>query len=400
MKIKKLASLVLAASLTLASGCGAGLPFDGGGADTLPEECASLNDFSAVLTRVLDDREDNLALSPLSAYIALAMAAEGSAGETKAQFEKVLGASTDDIASAVGRIDKRLMDLKGSTKLAVAQSVWTDDRVEFSEDYISHLADLYKADIYSGKLSSTDVRNAINRWAADNTNGLIDPFLSSNLDDNTVMALLNTIYFKGTWQRRFDPEATRGSFENAGGGTGTVDYMHLSASLKYIDTDEVTGVVLPYDDGKTQMIVVMPKDSAELPSAAVCRMGSGGLAKAAADAGEKRIRLSLPSFTVECSLEMNKALNTMGLTDAFTDGADFSGMGDGGFAISQVLQKVKLIVDTEGTEAAAVTAVIMKETAMMPEDQLELTFDRPFYYAVMDTETSIPLFTGVYNTAQ
>ena len=75
MKIKKLASLVLAASLTLASGCGAGLPFDGGGADTLPKECASLNDFSAVLTRVLDDREDNLALSPLSAYIALAMAA-------------------------------------------------------------------------------------------------------------------------------------------------------------------------------------------------------------------------------------------------------------------------------------------------------------------------------------
>ena len=176
--------------------------------------------------------------------------------------------------------------------------------------------------------------------------------------------------------------------------------MHLSASLKYIDTDEVTGVVLPYDDGKTEMIVVMPKDSAELPSAAICRMGSGGLAKAAADAGEKRIRLTLPSFAIECSLEMNKALNTMGLTDAFTDGADFSGMGDGGFAISQVLQKVKLIVDTEGTEAAAVTAIIMKEAAIMPEDQLELTFDRPFYYAVMDTETSIPLFTGVYNTAQ
>lgn len=398
---KHFLAALLAACMTL-TGCTPGLvelvpqqPIP----EELPEDLIDGADFASTLTRLADDGEKSVALSPMSAYIALAMAAEGADGETKKQFEALLGASTDEIGAGVSAISKRLMDLQGSTKLVCAQSVWTDDRIAFSEQYLNTLADRYAADVFSGPLSTGAMREAINRWVSDRTNALIPQLLSDNLDEGTLMTLINTLYFKGKWALPFEAQTHTGVFTNRAGKEQETKFMFNEGHYAYLDFEDAEGVVLPYDDGKTEMIVLMPKDAAASPSAVLAGHGCAELVKAATEAESIRINLSMPTFETESSFEMKEMLKAMGLVDAFTGDADFTRMGVDELYIDEVLQKVKLIVDTEGTEAAAATAVMVKATAM-PVQPKTLRFDRPFAYAILDTETALPLFTGVFNTAE
>lgn len=388
----------------LLSGCAAyGLPFKGEDSKVseMPEECKGSTDFASVLVRLLDSGEENLAVSPLSAYIALAMTAEGASGDTLTQFEHTLGASVDDISKAVNTIGNHLMELKGSTKIALAQSVWTDEDIEFSESYIKDIGNKYTADLFSGKLSSDAIREAINRWASDKTNGLIENFLGENLPEETVMALMNSLYFKGTWQKEFDSETWKDDFTNYDGTTGKAEYMYSSSNYSYIDSDNAVGVVVPYDDGKTEFIALMPKETATLPSAMACKLGTQGIAELADNAKSVKVNLTLPAFTTESSSSMKDALVMMGLSDAFNAQlADFSQMGEGNFVVSNVMQKVRITVDTKGTEAAAVTMVGVDTTAMPVDEPVVLNFNRPFFYVIMDKETAMPLFMGTYNYAK
>lgn len=89
----------------------------------------------------------------------------------------------------------------------------------------------------------------------------------------------------------------------------------------------------------------------------------------------------------------------MGMQYAFdANKADFSAMlasKQPEAVIDEVLHKTFIRVDEAGTEAAAVTAVMMKATSMAPQSSLRLIFNRPFVYAILDLAMHIPLFMGV-----
>ncbi len=418
--LKRSLAALLAVSVLLLTGCAGGLPFRiktpdptapskpldpvvpaDSAPEPLPQDAQDCTDFAAVMTRLLDDGRTNAALSPLSAYVALAMAAEGADGETKAQFEAVLGADSAQIRRAVALIAERLTDVRGSTRLTLAQSVWTDQRVRFKDEFLDTLETDYKADMFSGLLSSSAIRDAINRWVSDRTNGLIRQLLDDNLSDDAVLALINTLYFKGRWATQFNERTFKGAFTTADGREQEAEYMSVLGHFGYIDLGDARGVVLPYDDGRTVMLALMPNDSTAAPSTVLTAHDCAELAKAAQSSASEYISLTLPKFETESSFELKQTLRRMGLTDAFEPAlADFARTGADDICISRVLQKVKLIVDTEGTEAAAATAVILEKATAIPVQPMILDFDRPFVYLVMDVESAIPLFTGVFNSAK
>ncbi len=371
-------------------------------AEVTVQQVKEVRDFGAFLTRLLDDGRKNIAVSPLSAYIALSMAAEGAAGETLAQFEKVLGVSSDEFGAKVGGIIEHLMEVKGSTVLSSAQSAWTDESFTFEEEFLKKLEESYHADMFSGCLSSDEILNAINSWVSERTKGLIPKLLEDNLSDDAVLALINTLYFKGKWREQFDEKTSIGDFTTVSGDKQQAEYMHVRAHFRYLKLDDAYGVVLPYDDGKTAMVALMMTDRSASPSKLLAEHGFDELLKAVKDAKGRSIDLRFPKFETESTFELIEPLVRMGLVDAFDRwNADFSRMSEEeALYISRVLQKVKLIVDTEGTEAAAATAVIVEKATAIPAEPLYISFDRPFVYAVMDLETETPLFTGVFNTAK
>ena len=111
-----------------------------------------------------------------------------------------------------------------------------------------------------------------------------------------------------------------------------------------------------------------------------------------------RMELSLPKFEASYKDSLADELKQLGMVDPFDRGkADFSRMTESGskdLVIGEVLHKTFIRIDEKGSEAAAVTSVMIKVTSMPIRESLELSFDRPFFYAIIDREAGIPLFMG------
>ena len=109
------------------------------------------------------------------------------------------------------------------------------------------------------------------------------------------------------------------------------------------------------------------------------------------------VEANIPQFETEYSAELNAPLKNLGMMDAFGNSADFSGISEADeLFISQVLHKTAFSLDDQGTKAAAVTSEIMKNYSMtigVPLDRI-VTLDRPFVYAIVETQTGLPLFFG------
>lgn len=360
------------------------------------------NEFSLELLKaVLAGNDENPVISPASAYLCLAMVMNGADNATLAEFEKVLGGSLDEVNALSYSLTKQLTDVAGDTILNIANSLWADDdHVTVLDSFVKSVVDYYGADIYEADLPSREALNAINSWVNEKTNGLIPTLHDEPYPDDTVLVLLNTIYMKAKWQRTFDAYSTLdNTFTKDDNTQLIVPFMNAGESyFNYIKTDSSEGVVLPYNDGKTTFIALKPSNGQSVRELA-SSLGAGSLTEMIAASESTLMNLSLPKFNIAYELYLTKLLEDMGLVSAFTSDADLSLMGtgvDGPLYLSWVFQKVKIIVDEEGTEAAAVTEAVCGECAIAQENKpVELHFDTPFLYAVVDLDSGVPIFMGV-----
>ena len=173
----------------------------------------------------------------------------------------------------------------------------------------------------------------------------------------------------------------------------------FEAYESYIKTEDAEGIMLPYDDGRLAFIALKP-GSGDARGYAASLTGAKLKEAIAAAKADTFVTVNMPKFDTEYSVYLTDALKAMGMTDAFDPFlADLSGAGrgvDGPLYISYVFQRVKVDVNEEGTEAAAVTEIATAEGCALPaEEPIVLTFDKPFVYAIVDTETGVPLFAGV-----
>lgn len=406
--IKLIALVMCAAMLTgcAASGGVKNLTDGVNAADvTLPEvtDYTMIGDLGAGLMQYAAAQEaENPVLSPLSAYLCLAMLMPGANENTKAEFEKILGADWDYVSALAADIAAQLEKTGGSTKLDLANSIWTDDdKAVIEEEWLKTVKAYFGPDIYSADLPSDGALKAINKWVSDKTNGMIPKLHDDNYDKDTIMVLLNALYMKAEWAHKFEGQDTYDrEFTKADGSAVTVPFMNMfEAYESYIKTEDAEGIMLPYDDGRLAFIALKP-GSGDARGYASSLTGAKLKELIAAAKADTFVTVNMPKFSTGYSVYLTDALKAMGMTDAFDPFlADLSGAGrgvDGPLYISYVFQRVKVDVNEEGTEAAAVTEIATAERCALPADEpIVLTFDKPFVYAIVDTETGVPLFAGV-----
>ncbi|MCL2568214.1 MAG: serpin family protein [Oscillospiraceae bacterium] len=351
--------------------------------------------FSEALFReVLLAGEENPVISPLSAYYALAMVALGTRGDTRAEFEAVLGLDPEALAAELRALSAALKNTSGSTDLSIAGSIWTADGFTIASAFAEAMRTYFDAPAHTRDFASQATVDEINAWIAERTEGLIEEMIDS-ISRDEVMLLINTLYFSAKWAQNMNPMTELlAEFHPATGNPVEVPFLFTGTqSLAVSVTDTFEAVMLPYDDGRLGLLLVRPTDGTLVREFAATQNIRTIIASLNQ---EDSVQVRMPRLDLEFELLLNDLLKAMGLEEVFGDFADLSGLleEDERLRISSVRQKVRLLVDEEGTEAAAVTVVGI-ERMSIPMNLIELTFDTPYFYVIYDLETGVPLFMGV-----
>ena len=414
-----LTGLVLAA---LAAGCSA--PAAPAGSNTVQSDkervaaAASPSDveqlvagnsaFTFDLYQALRGAEGNLFFSPYSVSLALAMTHAGARAETERQMAETLhytlpqaqlhpAFNTLDAAlSSAGQVDEGGEDEAGF-QLNIANAIWGQEGFAFLPEFLDTLAENYGAGLRTLDFAQNpeEARVTINNWVSEETEEKIKDLIAQGvLGSDTRLVLTNAIYFNGKWLFQFDPELTfDGDFTLLDGSDVVVPMMSLEEDLRYGEGDGYQAVALPYRGANMSMIFVLPEMERfeEVETALSAEFLNGVI-----DGLEwQHVDLTVPKFTFESEFALSKTLSEMGMAEAFSEAADFSGMTGGrDLFISDVIHKAFVAVDEEGTEAAAATAVVMAEMAMMPQEAIEMRLDHPFLFFIRDDDSGTILFAG------
>ena len=409
-------SLALSLSLGLLSGCGPAAPAVQAQEFTAqpvsvqpagsPAVDQALTSFGLSLLQSAREAESGpVLLSPLSAALALSMAANGADGDTLAQFETVLGGGVtlDELNAACAQLLSDYGDLDGSTECLIANSLWTDPEGMIREDFIGKCQGIFDAQVFSQDLSAPSVVPAVNSWVSEHTNKMIPSILSEPFNENAALLLVNALYLKNTWETEFDPNNTylRG-FYHQGSDKESMDFLNAGfVTFPYLQSETAQGAVLPYDDGRLAFFALMPEEGAEFEVWLNSLDGETFPQLLESRRDTEFLTLALPKFEAEWSGQLQDILSALGLDLAFDDTglADFSLLGDNpnGYFLSQVIHAAKIKVNEQGTEAAAATVVEATGGSAAPQEEgLTLIFDRPFLYGIVDLETGGPLFLGTF----
>jgi len=368
----------------------------------------SLNDFSFdFYNQIGETEEGNIFFSPYSIFTAFSMAYEGARGNTAIEMQNVLNILQNDSATlgSFGRIYNLLNQNQEGYEISTANAFWAHQDYEFLQEYLGLLQNFYMAEAYELDFSkNVEAAETINSWIEEQTHDKIKDMIQSDmLSALTKLVLTNAIYFKGLWEKQFDPDDTyEVDFELSTGETVTVDMMDSDSedsNYNYTETEDLQILKLNYEGKNLSMIIVLPKENNI--SIAESAINYENLSNWRNDFNEIEIDVEIPKFKFETKYLLNDLLKEMGIVDAFSPGvADFSGMdGTNYLFISTALHQAYIEVNEEGTEAAAATAIIM-ELSMVP-DPNEFRADHPFIFLIQHEETGAVLFMGkVMNPAE
>jgi serpin B len=359
--------------------------------------------FALDLYRSLFTTNRNLFSSPYSISLALAMVYAGARGDTEAEMARTLHfSSRADLQTAFNALDQALRSRGENVKegerfrLNIVNAIWGQKGFDFQSEFLDALAQYYGAGlrIVDFKQAAEAARQAINQWVAEQTADKIKDLLpQGSLDDMTRLVLTNAIYFNAAWQNPFNEQSTQdGTFYLLDGGQVTVPMMHQNELLGYASGTGYQLVELPYVGGDMAMDIIVPEagNFAEWAQ----HLDAGELEYILRGVSPTQVQLTMPRFRFESSTELKDALQKLGMSQSFTEAADFSGMtGRPDLYIDNVYHKAFVAVDEKGTEAAAATAVVMRPTSM-PAQPVEVTVDRPFLFLIRDVTSGTVLFLG------
>ena len=335
-------------------------------------------------TNATIDYDENLLVSPYSAGVALSMVAEGSAGQTRVEFDDALNGCSFK-AEELGSGD--------SIVVKSANSVWVGDNFSLRNKYVALLEKDYDAFITTQNFLDPATVDAINNWCSENTEGKINKIVD-RLGSNDVMILINALYFNAPWQKGFNEDATRKGVFNGMDGEVQVDMMSQRNNFRYAQYQGVQMVELPYAGGRYSMYVVLPPVGMDV-NTMIPYISETAFDTAMGMLSSQEVVLTMPKFKLETSMVLNDALKDMGIETAFSGAADFSGItAMGNLAIDQVKQKCYIDVTEKGTEAAAVTSVQVRLTSVDRNPVARMTVDRPYLFFIQDNQSGNILFMG------
>ena len=359
-------------------------------------------EFAADLYRAVREEPGNLFMSPHSISIALAMTYAGASTNTAAQMADTLHFTLPpaQLHAAFNKLDlelaSRAANASGDTipfRLTTANSIFGQKDKTFEQPFLDALARNYGAGlrVLDFLTDPEGARLTINDWVEDKTNDKIKELLpQGSIDNGTRLVLTNAIYFSAAWEEPFPVSGTADRpFYLSNEQSVSVPTLHQVHERGYGAGEGYRAAELPYDGGQLSMVVVVPDDLATFEAT----LDATRINSIMDSLSTHLLDLTLPKFSFDAPLGLKDVLYGLGMVDAFTAAADFSGIdGTRNLVITDVLHKGFVAIDEKGTEAAAATAVIIGETSA-PEPAT-LVVDRPFMFFIRDIPTGAILFVG------
>lgn len=353
------------------------------------------HDFADIVDTYMPE-DENYMFSPLSIKMALAMAANGAEGETKQEILDVVGIEDLELYNEDAKNMINKYSQSDLLNLDVSNSVWINadnTSQRFSKDYSDKVEKYFDAE--SGIVTNKNAVEKINRWVDNKTNGKVSKIISEQNKGFDAL-LANAVYFKGRWEDEFSKTQTKKDiFTDRNGKESDIDFMNRTADLKYDDINGIQIIELPYltDEKSRDMDVSMYLLMSDKSFDSVAVLDD-------AELSIQYVDLSVPKFEIEYDTGLVEILKYSGIKRAFSNSAEFEGMFDrGNMCISDAVHKTYIKIDEEGTEAAAVTAIMMNATAIGPTQKPKpviVKFNKPFTFVVKDNTNGEILFMGEY----
>lgn len=354
-------------------------------------------------SEVLKDKQalgKNVFVSPSSVALALAMAYNGAEAETRqamASAMEIDGRKLEDVNRAYKDLRAALESADPKVQLQIANSIWSRQGLALKPDFVKRTRESFNAEVSELNFDDPASASIINKWVSGSTNGKIEKIVDQ-IERDSLMFLINAIYFKGKWSDQFDKARTKDQpFKLADGRQKPHPMMVQSGNYAYFEGEGFQAASLPYGGGRVSMYIFLPREGTSLDQfhrQLKAENWDSWMTSFEKTPGE----IALPRFKLEYDISLNDALKALGMGLAFDpDRANFSGMFEDprDAFISKVKHKTFVEVNEEGTEAAAVTSVEVQATsARMPREPFRMVVDRPFFCAIRDNDSGAVLFMG------
>ena len=363
--------------------------------DDLSPGNAAMTDFAVRLLQGCNEDGKSTLVSPLSVLCALAMSVNGADDETRAEMERVLGMTADQLNQYVYTYQSALPQSE-SAKLSLANSIWSTDDKRFTvdRDFLQINADYYGADVFQVPFDTPTVER-MNDWVNEHTDGMI-PKIVDELPPETVMCLVNALAFDAEWTTPYSEYQVRaGTFTKQDGTVQDAELMH-SEEWYYLEDEHTTGFIKQYRGRGYAFVALLPNEGVDLADY-VASLDGASLRELLTHPISTTVYAAMPKFESTYDVELSGVLAEMGMPLAFEPAdADFSRLGryEGkNIYISSIVHKTVISVGEKGTKAGAVTMVVDSPDDA-PMDPKHVTLDRPFLYMLIDCENSVPFFIG------
>ena len=357
----------------------------------------SNNEFAIDFYKEVKSNEGNVFFSPYSLSSTFSMAYEGAEGKTADEIQTVFHFTKNDTIrrSSFARIYNILNRKNKNYSLNTANAFWGQKGYSFLEEYKKVVNNYYGAEMKNLDFMQNpeEARQEINKWVEDKTNKKIKDLLANGtIKPDTTLVLTNTLYFKAAWEHPFDNKSTLETlFNTSTHNSIKVQMMKATENIKYMETDKVQMIELPYQQNELSMIIILPKENNI--SSIEEELTLQKLDEWESKLENTEVAVHLPKFKFKTKYTLNDYLKEMGMPTAFTPSADFSKIDGGGLSISKAIHQTFIEVNEEGTEAAAATAIVFTKSSV-PTKQKEFNANHPFLFIIQEHKTGQILFMG------
>jgi serine protease inhibitor len=342
----------------------------------------------------------NFLFSPASIGWCLAMVSNGAEGSTREEIAAALetkGFNATDLNRAYSEWKKSWNAIDPKVQLEIANSIWARKGIALKPEFVAMNKTYFDAETAELDFNHPSALTTINGWVKAKTRNKIDKIVDE-INPDTVIFLINAIYFNGKWTKAFDATKTKEEdFTTGSGSRKKLPMMHQRGSYQYLEQDEFQAIRLPYGNKRLSMDLFLPSEKIGLKKF-LDLVTNENWNQWTSDFSESDGEIALPRFRVEYEITLNDALKALGMKTAFDpQHADFGAMVQttAKTYISSVKHKAFAEVNEEGTEAAAVTSTEIRVTSMpIGRKPFQMIVNRPFFFVIRDQSTSAVLFAG------
>ena len=364
--------------------------------------------YEATMQEFLKDTEGkNKVYSPLNVYMALAMLAETTDGESRQQILNLL--HTDSIEKLRNNAsilwNANYCD-DGTVTSLLASSVWLSNGIKYNPDTLETLARYYYASSFCGEMGSMEYNQMLQDWLNEQTGGLLQEQAANvELDPLTIIALASTVYFRAKWANEFNEGNNTEEMFHAASGDIKTEFMHQSGTNQYY-WGENFGAISRRLENSGEMLLILPDEDVTAESLLTDSEVLEFIYEHGAWENSKFliVNQSVPKFDVASDYSLIDGLKNLGVTDVFdASKSDFTPllaeteqMEIKEIAVDEAKHAARVMIDEEGCTAAAFTVMIACGAARPPEEQMDFVLDRPFLF-VINGQDGQPLFVGIVN---